>query len=87
MLVAVGTLVLCGGAVQGVHDILNGLEGWARTSDNSANSRALYQLSYDPTRPLLWFRWICFDLGAPCGQTGYSAIGHPSFWFLLPASG
>src|ERR1700722_16501577 len=29
-----------------------GWEGRARTSDNSVNSRALYQLSYDPTQAL-----------------------------------
>ena len=52
VVVAVGTLVLCGGDAQGVHEILNGLEGWARTSDNAVNSRALYQLSYDPMQAL-----------------------------------
>ena len=32
----------------GLSSVLAG-EGWARTSDNAVNSRALYQLSYDTT--------------------------------------
>jgi hypothetical protein len=40
----------CGG---GTPDVVGyagflGWEGWARTSDNAVNSRALYQLSYIP---------------------------------------